>query len=134
EEVMVEGPYGRLAFDVNKLQIWIAGGVGVASFFAILAPLNSLKTHPPVHLFYCTRGLDRHLVDELWKMARLAHVKLNVIDTAVASRLYVQRSRRECGDFSRYEVFFFGPEAFFQKLKKELNAYCGVTERHYPEE
>ncbi len=43
EEVKVEGPYGRLAFDVNKPQIWIAGGVGVASFFAILASLKSLK-------------------------------------------------------------------------------------------
>lgn len=134
EEVKVEGPYGRLAFDVNKPQIWIAGGVGVASFFAILASLKSLKTHPPVHLFYCTRGLDSHLVDELWKMARLARVKLNVIDTAVSPRLNVERIASECGDLARYEFYFCGPEAFSQTLKKELNAYRVDTERHYHEE
>ncbi|MDS1908780.1 ferredoxin reductase family protein [Vibrio parahaemolyticus] len=134
EDVMVEGPYGRLAFDVNKPQIWIAGGVGVASFFAILASLKSLKTHPPVHLFYCTRGLDSHLVDELWKMARLAQVKLNVIDTAVSPRLNVERIASECGDLARYEFYFCGPEAFSKTLKKELNAYRVDTERHYHEE
>ena len=77
-EVVVEGPYGRLEFDVNKPQVWIAGGVGIASFFAILSSLKTLKRHPPVHLFYCTRGLDSHLVDELWNAARQAQVKLNL--------------------------------------------------------
>ena len=33
DAVTVEGPYGRLEFDLSKPQIWIAGGVGIASFF-----------------------------------------------------------------------------------------------------
>ncbi|HHF2939031.1 TPA: ferredoxin reductase family protein [Vibrio diabolicus] len=133
-EVVVEGPYGRLEFDVNKPQVWIAGGVGIASFFAILSSLKALKIHPPVHLFYCTRGLDSHLVDELWNAAHQAQVKLNVIDTAVSPRLNVERIAKECGDLSRYELYFCGPEVFSRTLKKELEAYRFDTEHHYHEE
>lgn len=134
DEVVVEGPYGRLEFDVNKPQVWIAGGVGIASFFAILSSLKALKRHPPVHLFYCTRGLDSHLVDELWNAARQVQVKLNVIDTAVSPRLNVERIAKECGDLSRYELYFCGPEVFSRTLKKELDAYRFDTEHHYHEE
>ncbi|HHF0487631.1 TPA: ferric reductase-like transmembrane domain-containing protein [Vibrio antiquarius] len=134
DEVVVEGPYGRLEFDVNKPQVWIAGGVGIASFFAILSSLKALKRHPPVHLFYCTRGLDSHLVDELWNAARQVQVKLNVIDTAVSPRLNVERIAKECGDLSRYELYFCGPEVFSRTLKKELEAYRFDTEHHYHEE
>ncbi|UDY84954.1 ferredoxin reductase family protein [Vibrio diabolicus] len=133
-EVVVEGPYGRLEFDVNKPQVWIAGGVGIASFFAILSSLKALKRHPPVHLFYCTRGLDSHLVDELWNAARQAQVKLNVIDTAVSPRLNVERIARECGDLSRYEFYFCGPEVFSRTLKKELEVYRFDIEHRYHEE
>ncbi|HHX8315677.1 TPA: ferredoxin reductase family protein [Vibrio diabolicus] len=133
-EVVVEGPYGRLEFDVNKPQVWIAGGVGIASFFAILSSLKRLKRHPPVHLFYCTRGLDSHLVDELWNAARQAQVKLNVIDTAISPRLNVEQIAKECGDLSRYEFYFCGPEVFSRTLKKELEAYRFDTEHHYHEE
>ncbi|AVF92450.1 ferric reductase [Vibrio diabolicus] len=134
DEVVVEGPYGRLEFDVNKPQVWIAGGVGIASFFAILSSLKALKIHPPVHLFYCTRGLDSHLVDELWNAAHQAQVKLNVIDTAVSPRLNVERIAKECGDLSRYEFYFCGPEVFSRTLKKELEVYRFDTEHHYHEE
>ncbi|MCR9931441.1 ferredoxin reductase family protein [Vibrio antiquarius] len=134
DEVVVEGPYGRLEFDVNKPQVWIAGGVGIASFFAILSSLKALKIHPPVHLFYCTRGLDSHLVDELWNAAHQAQVKLNVIDTAVSPRLNVERIARECGDLSRYEFYFCGPEVFSRTLKKELEVYRFDIEHRYHEE
>ena len=133
DEVVVEGPYGRLEFDVNKPQVWVAGGVGIASFFAILSSLKALKRHPPVHLFYCTRGLDSHLVDELWNAARQAQVKLNVIDTAISPRLNVEQIAKECGDLSRYEFYFCGPEVFSRTLKKELEAYRFDIEYHYHE-
>ncbi|MFH4557228.1 ferredoxin reductase family protein [Vibrio diabolicus] len=134
DEVVVEGPYGRLEFDVNKPQVWVAGGVGIASFFAILSSLKALKRHPPVHLFYCTRGLDSHLVDELWNAARQAQVKLNVIDTAISPRLNVEQIAKECGDLSRYEFYFCGPEVFSRTLKKELEVYRFDIEHRYHEE
>ncbi|PFG58320.1 putative ferric reductase [Vibrio sp. ES.051] len=134
DEVIVEGPYGGLTFNLNQPQIWIAGGVGVASFFAVMDFLRERKTHQPVHLFYCTRGLDSHLVDELWSAAHKAGVELSVIDTATSPRLNVERIAKQCGDLSQYEFYFCGPEVFSQTLKQELKAYRIDIDHHYHEE
>ncbi len=133
-EVTLEGPYGRLEFDVTKPQIWVAGGVGIAAFFAILASLKERDSHQPVHLFYCARGLDSQLVDELWHAAHQADVQLRVIDTQVSPRLSAQRIIKQCGNLADYELYFCGPEAFSETLKQQLAAYQFDTEHHYHEE
>lgn len=134
DEVTLEGPYGRLEFDVSKPQIWIAGGVGIAVFFAILASLKQRRSHQPVHLFYCARGLDSHLVDELWHYAHHAEVELSVIDTQVSTRLNAKRIVKQCGDLADYELYFCGPEAFSDTLKQQLAEYQFDIEHHYHEE
>ncbi|ANQ19847.1 ferric reductase-like transmembrane domain-containing protein [Vibrio natriegens] len=134
DEVTLEGPYGRLEFDVSKPQIWIAGGVGIAVFFAILASLKERKSYQPVHLFYCTRGLDSQLVDELWRCAHHADVELSVIDTQVSPRLNAQHIVKQCGNLADYELYFCGPEAFSSALKQQLMEYRFDTEHHYHEE
>ncbi len=134
DEVTLEGPYGRLEFDLTKPQIWIAGGVGIAVFFAILASLKERKSHQPVYLFYCVRGLDSHLVDELWRYAHHAEVELSVIDTQISPRLNAQRIIKQCGNLSDYELYFCGPEAFSTALKQQLAEYRFDIEHHYHEE
>ncbi|MGR5458512.1 ferredoxin reductase family protein [Vibrio sp. PNB22_1_1] len=132
--VMVEGPYGRLEFDLDQPQIWIAGGVGIASFFAALEELKAQIAHPNIHLFYCTRGIDGQLVDELWHLAHQANVKLHVIDTLKSPRLNAERIIAQCGDLDQYETYFCGPEAFSKTLKKELDTYQFDIEKRYHEE
>ncbi len=132
--VTVEGPYGRLEFDLSKPQIWIAGGVGIASFFATLDALKREKNHPRIELFYCTRGVDDHLVDELWHLAHQAGVSLSVIDTMHSPRLNTQRIVSQCGHLSDYEFYFCGPEVFSKTLKKELDAHQFNIEQNYHEE
>ncbi|MBR9872845.1 ferric reductase-like transmembrane domain-containing protein [Vibrio sp. J1-1] len=134
DEVTLEGPYGRLEFDVTKPQVWVAGGVGIAVFVAILASLKQRKSHQPVHLFYCTRGLDSHLVDDLWRYAQHANVELSVIDTQVSPRLNAQRIVKQCGNLAGYELYFCGPEVFSNALKQQLIEYRFDTEHHYHEE
>ncbi|CAH1578131.1 ferredoxin reductase family protein [Vibrio rotiferianus] len=134
DAVMVEGPYGRLAFDLDKPQIWIAGGVGIASFFAALEALKTQARISNVHLFYCTRGIDGQLVDELWHLAHEAKVKLHVIDTLKSPRLNAQRIALQCGNLSQYEMYFCGPEVFSKTLKKELAAHQFNIDKSYHEE
>ena len=134
DAVTVEGPYGRLEFDLSKPQIWIAGGVGIASFFATLEALKTEKTHSRIELFYCTRGVDEHLVDELWHLAHQVGVKLNVIDTLHSPRLNAERIAHQCGDLNDYELYFCGPERFSISLKKELDACKFNVEQNYHEE
>ena len=134
DTVRVEGPYGRLEFDLSKPQIWVAGGVGIASFFATLEALKSEPDHPRIELFYCTRGIDEHLVDELLGLAHEVGVKLNVIDTLHSPRLNAGLIANQCGDLNDYELYFCGPELFSTSLKKELDAYQFDIEKHYHEE
>jgi predicted ferric reductase len=134
DPLIVEGPYGRLDFDLNQPQIWVAGGVGIASFFAVLQALQMHRAHPAVHLFYCTRGIDSVLVDELWSLARKARVSLSVIDTQLAPRLNAQQIAAKCGDLRNYEFYFCGPEAFSKALKTELASYRVNVEQHYHQE
>ncbi|MFM2643740.1 ferric reductase-like transmembrane domain-containing protein [Vibrio chagasii] len=134
DTVRVEGPYGRLEFDLSKPQIWVAGGVGIASFFATLEALKTEQDHPRIELFYCTRGIDEHLVDELLGLAHEVGVKLNVIDTLHSPRLNAGLIANQCGDLNDYELYFCGPELFSTSLKKELDAYQFDIEKHYHEE
>ncbi|WDG11642.1 ferric reductase-like transmembrane domain-containing protein [Vibrio campbellii] len=134
DTVTVEGPYGRLAFDIDKPQIWIAGGVGIASFFAALEALKAQTSHQNVHLFYCDRGVDGQLVDELWHLAHEAKVKLHVIDTLKSPRLNAQRVALQCGNLNQYEMYFCGPEVFSKALKKELDAHQFNIDQSYHEE
>lgn len=119
---------------MSKPQIWVAGGVGIASFFATLEALKSQQDHPRIELFYCTRGIDEHLVDELLGLAREVGVKLNVIDTLHSPRLNAGLIANQCGDLNEYELYFCGPELFSTSLKKELDAYQFDIEKHYHEE
>ncbi|TCN78281.1 putative ferric reductase [Vibrio crassostreae] len=134
DAVTVEGPYGRLDFDLSKPQIWIAGGVGIASFFATLEALKTEREHLRIELFYCTRGVDKQLIDELWHLAHAVGVKLTVIDTLHSPRLNAGRIVNQCGDLNEYEMYFCGPELFSTSLKKELDTYQFDIEKHYHEE
>ncbi|NLS13832.1 ferric reductase [Vibrio sp. SM6] len=134
DTVTVEGPYGRLDFDLEKPQIWIAGGVGIASFFAALETLKKKARNNNVHLFYCTRGVDKHLVDELWHLANQARINLYVIDTIKSARLNAVRIFEQCGDLNQYELYFCGPEIFSEALKKELDIHQFDIENSYHEE
>lgn len=85
-------------------------------------------------MFYCTRGVDENLVDELWHLAHQVGVKLNVIDTAHSPRLNAEQILNRCGDLNDYELYFCGPELFSKSLKKELDAYQFNIEKNYHEE
>lgn len=92
--------------------------MGIASFFAALEALKAQTSHQNVHLFYCDRGVDGQLVDELWHLAHEAKVKLHVIDTLKSPRLNAQRVALQCGNLNQYEMYFCGPEVFSKALKK----------------
>ncbi len=134
DAVTVEGPYGRVNFGLNKPQIWIAGGVGIAAFFAILEILKGKINHPQIYLFYCCRGVDNNLADELYSLTQQAGVRLNVIDTLHSPRLNIDYIATQCGNVNDYYFYFCGPEVFSKILKKELGAHSFDIEKKYHKE
>ncbi|MCD9497288.1 ferric reductase-like transmembrane domain-containing protein [Photobacterium carnosum] len=134
DAVTVEGPYGRVNFGLNKPQVWIAGGVGIAAFFAILETLKGKINHPRIDLFYCNRGIDNHLADELYSLTQQAGVRLNVIDTLHSPRLNIDYIATQCGNVNDYDFYFCGPEIFSKTLTKALGAHSFDIEKNYHEE
>ncbi|KXF81557.1 ferredoxin reductase family protein [Enterovibrio coralii] len=126
DNVEIEGPYGKLSFDFGKKQIWIAGGVGIASFLAALAQRKSILQHTEsnnlasVHLYYSTRDKDDTLEAELRDLCEQEGVTLRMIESDSKTRLDAEQLQQNHRDLEDCEVYFCGPEAFSKALRLTL--------------
>jgi len=130
QRVDIEGPYGRFhgRGQRRRQQVWVAGGVGVTPFLALLearqpgaaptrAPLQ------PVHMHYCTRDAARDpLLARLHRLCAQAEppVRLSVHDDAQGQRFTPQTLEAEAGPL---DIWFCGP----QGLGEQLAAHAGGT-------
>ena len=127
QPVRIEGPYGRFepgAAARKADQIWIAGGIGVTPFLAWLESLQAAPhAAPAADLYYCTRRRDDDpFVVRLEALcSRLPTVRLHVYssdrdEALTAAALPPAHPGR------RTEVWFCGPRAFGDALRKGLRA------------
>jgi predicted ferric reductase len=128
QAVSIEGPYGR--FDIARChpqaqQVWIAGGIGVTPFLAWLESLQSRPAEAPSADFhYCTRDRDTDpFVARLTSLcAALPSIRLQVHgaqqgDMLDAGSVLIRKDRTRLA-----EVWYCGPQALAEKLKKGLKA------------
>lgn len=117
----IEGPYGRFdgRGESDRQQVWIAAGVGITPFLALLEArqpgatgADSESADQPVHMHYCVRDaasdplLPR--VRQLCAQARPA-VQLRVHDQARGQRLTPQLL--EASTRGPLDIWFCGPMA-----------------------
>ncbi|SDH22537.1 Predicted ferric reductase [Vibrio xiamenensis] len=126
DTLQVEGPYGRFEFDDEKPSVWIAGGVGIAAFKAILAERAKKPCEQNVRLYYCTLSPDPELIDELNTLANRANIILHVIDNRSEPKLNIERLTQEVPDLLQRSIWFCGPSGFANALKTWL------TKRGFP--
>ncbi|WP_432459989.1 ferredoxin reductase family protein [Agarivorans sp. QJM3NY_25] len=131
DKLRVEGPYGYLAFKDPAPQLWIAGGIGIAAFEAILEERQSSKDSPDAILYYCTSAPNQALIDNLIEQAQRARVDLRIINrckqqTTLPARLSVAQLQTEVGDLFERKTWFCGPSAFSGDLRRDFAAI------HYP--
>ncbi len=119
----IEGPYGR--FDGRgsraRQQVWVAGGVGVTPFIALLeARQPGLATADarlqPVQMHYCTRDAARDaLLGRLQTLCAQAEpaVTLTVHDGARGQRL-TPRTLEALG--GPLDIWFCGPQGLGDAL------------------
>ncbi|MDD1782614.1 ferric reductase-like transmembrane domain-containing protein [Enterovibrio sp. ZSDZ35] len=140
DNVELEGPYGKLNFDFDKKQIWVAGGVGVASFLAALAQRKTALQHAgtknlaPIHVYYSTRDKDDELEAKLHDLCIQEGVILRIIESGSATRLNAEQLQQNHGDLADYEVYFCGPEAFSKALRLTLPRYGLDVKSRFHEE
>ena len=126
QRVDIEGPYGQ--FDGQgsrrRQQVWVAAGVGVTPFFALLearqagsATEGREPVPVPVHMHYCTRDA-RHdpLLVRLQDLCAQAFpaVPLTVHDQARGQRLTPQALQAEPG--GPLDLWFCGPQGLGDAL------------------
>jgi predicted ferric reductase len=119
----VEGPYGRFSFDgLQPRQIWVGGGIGITPF---IARLEQLALHPDgktIDLFHTTTMVDEAAFARLRRAAGAAQVQLHLMVDAVDGRLTAERLCAAVADWRRADVWFRGPAAFGNALRRDLLA------------
>jgi predicted ferric reductase len=127
---VIGGPHGRFVhWKGTDLQLWIAGGVGVAPF---LSWLRARERHPlpgRVEFFYTTDG-TAPFADELRAIAAAEpSLQLHLIDTSVDGRLTPDQVLASAGgDPGRASVFMCGPGPMLRTFQKSLRQ-AGVPAR-----
>lgn len=125
----IEGPYGRFGLWRRgaRPQVWVAGGVGVTPFLALLeARQPGASARPaqpsPVQMHYCTRDASHDaLLPRLRRLCDAAQppVALTVHSAAQGQRLTARQL--QCGA-TPLDIWFCGPAGLEQALRKGLDA------------
>ncbi|MBV7296400.1 ferric reductase-like transmembrane domain-containing protein [Enterovibrio paralichthyis] len=127
DKVELEGPYGKLSFDFEQPQIWIAGGVGIAPFLSALSVRKSTQqgdaatNTQPVHLYYCTHGHDEILEQELAQLCEQHGMTLTIVNSKCDKLLNVNQLQHDHATLNKQQVYFCGPKAFSRSLREGLS-------------
>ncbi|WP_369433995.1 ferric reductase-like transmembrane domain-containing protein [Psychromonas sp. MME1] len=133
QQVKVEGPYGCFNFAEAGPQLWIAGGIGIAAFKAILQERGKISSDQKVVLYYCTETPDNDFLHTLQAQATQANVTLKVINNRLDPFLTVTQLNKELGNITQYKIWFCGPTKFSHALKCDLKT-LNYDLHHFHEE
>jgi predicted ferric reductase len=132
----VEGPYGAFTFkDDCPMQIWIAGGVGITPFIARLRQRQSepgVDGHE-VHLFYTSESDHEEGIGRLSELAEGAGVTFTFLHTPRHGFLTGERVRAEAPEWQRASIWFCGPAAFGEAIKRDFAAHGMKRSRFHQE-
>jgi predicted ferric reductase len=131
QAVRIEGPYGQFDAqgDTDKVQVWIAGGVGITPFLALLQARQPGLPRPaglaPAHLHYCTRDAARDpLLPQVQALCQAARppVHLHVHDAAQGKLL-------QPADLARHgrqlDLWLCGPAGLGQAIRRATRQQRG---------
>ena len=122
--VIVEGPYGCFDFkDSQPCQIWIGAGIGITPFIARMKQRALERDERTIHLFHSTTEFSPPAIDKLGADAAAAGVQLHLLVSGKDGRLSAQRVRHLVPEWESASVWFCGPPAFGQALRKDFVAH-----------
>lgn len=134
DSVKVEGPYGCFNFQgARPRQIWVSGGIGVTPFISRLKALAQEPDGKAINLFHATATHDPEAIGKLEHYAATANVQLQILCNERNERLDAQQICAAVPEWSNADVWFCGPEAFGQTLKRDLIA-MGLPKQRFHQE
>ena len=121
DEVLVEGPYGRLHLFPRRpaTTVWIAGGVGITPFLSGLRAAP--KGHPAPHLFFAVRSrADAPGLSDVERAAHDGHIDLHLHVSEEDCRLCAADLETHFGSSGLVgaHVVMCGPDALVRDMTK----------------
>jgi ferredoxin-NADP reductase len=127
ETIEASGPSGTFIIDdTNREFIFIAGGIGITPFRAILLDLDERKLPMNVTLMYANRTEDIIFKDELAALAA-KHPSLKIIYFIGENKIDEAAIKNAVPDLNRPVFYVSGPEPMVQAFEKILRD-MGVTD------
>ncbi|GMG84503.1 ferric reductase-like transmembrane domain-containing protein [Paralimibaculum aggregatum] len=124
DDITIEGPYGRFTFEDGKeRQIWIGAGIGITPFIARLKHLATNPDGRTVDLFHTVPEIAAEPKALLEVDVAGAGVALHLMEDRKDGRLTGARLREMLPDWSKASVWFCGPAAFGETLRRDLVAH-----------
>lgn len=122
--VTVEGPYGRFTFDDTRpRQIWIGGGIGITPFIARMKQLGQSPDGRSIDLFHSVRDIAPEARELLDADVAASGVNLHLMLDGRDAPLTGERLRAMLPDWASASVWFCGPAAFGDALRRDLVAH-----------
>lgn len=134
QQVSVEGPYGCFDFEhAGSVQVWIAGGIGIAPFIARARQLITNPQQGEIHLFYSTQMPDQQFIAQTQALAAKAGITLHVINTLEQPKLTSAFMCEQVRQWQEASWWFCGPAQMGSALKRDL-VNAGVHHRAFHSE
>jgi len=123
--VEIEGPYGAFTFEDDcPTQIWIAGGVGITPFIAMMRQRQREHANGhDVHLFYTSENKHEEGLGKLSDLAKDAGIHWHFLHTPIDGFLTGERVRADVPNWARASIWFCGPGAFGKAIRDDFAAH-----------
>lgn len=123
--VTIEGPYGRFfppEDQVERPELWIAGGIGITPFLARMRHLSRLRQAGDIHLIYCVQDEARALYSkELRELADLipgfALTMHFFYREGPLNRSFISDT---CANLAQREIYICGPHPLNRAAQSHL--------------
>ena len=86
-----------------------------------------------IHLFHSTSDFSQAAIDKLTTDAAAAGVRLKVLVSSKNGRINAELIRREVPEWKSASVWFCGPPAFGQSLRRDFAAHGLPADRFHQE-